>query len=63
MDTNEKAILFDLLRSLMGYVEDGSDTTVSLCQDDATRYYVCTVGKKSYYGESLKQAIEAAINV
>lgn len=48
------------LRELMGYVQNGSDTTVSLFQDDATRDYILRVGKKRYWGHSLENVIEKA---
>ena len=48
------------LRELMGYVQDGSDTTVSLFQDDATMDFMLRVGKKTYWGLSLENVIEKA---
>lgn len=58
------------LRQLMGYVENSSETTVKLFQDDATKTYVVKVGveskfskaPRSYYGTSLNAAIQAAID-
>ena len=48
------------LRKLMGYVQNGSDETVSLFQDDATMDYMLRVGKKTYWGLSLENVIEKA---
>jgi hypothetical protein len=42
----------------MGYVENGTDTTVKIFQDDATRECFVVVGKKSYFGPSFQQALE-----
>jgi len=50
------------LRKLMGYIENSSETTVKLSQDDATGSYFTTVGKKYYYGQSLYHAIDQAIS-
>lgn len=55
----------DGLRELCGYVENGSDTVVTIFQDDATREWVVKVGNKTftrYYGESMIQALDAAIS-
>jgi hypothetical protein len=50
------------LRELCGYVEDGSDTKVTLLQDDATRTWFCGVGQHSYFSENgFIAAIDAAI--
>lgn len=48
------------LRKLMGYVQNGSDETVYLFQDDATMDYILRVGKKTYWGFSLENVIEKA---
>ena len=48
------------LRKLMGYVQNGSDETVSLFQDDATMDYMLHVGNKTYWGLSLENVIEKA---
>jgi hypothetical protein len=58
-----KAMAFTKLRKLLGYIENGTDTTVKFCQDDATRKYIVKIGNKhgTYYcGDSLELAIEAA---
>ncbi len=48
------------LRELMGYVQNGSETKVSLFQDDATMDFMLRVGKKTYWGLSLENVIEKA---
>ena len=48
------------LEELMGYVQNGSDETVSLFQDDATMDFMLRVGKKTYWGLSLENVIEKA---
>lgn len=49
------------LRGLLGYVQNGTSTTVTLSQDDATYDFDVKVGKRSYYNRSFTQAIDAAI--
>lgn len=49
------------LKRLCGYVQDGSDTTVSLAQDDATRSYLIQVGKTTYHGTSFEEALAKAM--
>jgi len=49
------------LQELCGYVQDGSQTTVKLWQDDATRTYHVTIGKVSYCGNSFSEALDKAI--
>lgn len=60
----QKVTAFTKLRELLGYVENGTDTTVALFQDDATHNYIVKIGHikngKHYYGDSLELAIEAA---
>jgi len=59
---------FNSLRKLMGYVQNSSETVVTLSQDDVTKTYVVKVGAdsmfrvkpRSYYGDSLIEAIAAA---
>ena len=52
------------LRKLMGYVENGSDQTVELFQDDATRDFFVKTGayrkENSYWDHSLHEAIQKA---
>lgn len=49
------------IRCLMGYVGDGSNETVTLFQDDATRDYFIKVGAKSYHGSTLSEAVKKAV--
>jgi len=54
------------LRRLCGYVENGSDTSVSMFQDDATREWFVRVGspqrgKMPFHGTSMGAALDAAI--
>lgn len=49
------------VRKLCGYVENGSDTTVSIGQDDATREWQAKVGKKAYHAGSFEDALIEAI--
>jgi hypothetical protein len=49
------------LRELMGYVEDGSDSTVRLFQDDATKNFFVKVSKRSWFGSSFREAIDESI--
>ena len=59
--TARKAVqTLESLRKLMGYVQNGSDETVSLFQDDATMDYMLRVGKKTYWGLSLENVIDKA---
>lgn len=44
MTTEQRANAFQQLRELCGYVENGTCTKVSLCQDDATKYWYVTIG-------------------
>ena len=54
------------LRALLGYVEDGSDTSLAIGQDDATKTFYLRIGRPSdpwtkvYYAGSLKGVIDAA---
>lgn len=61
MSQETDALRFRKLRELCGYVENGSDTVVTIFQDDATRDWVCKVGNKRYWGRSMEAAIDAAI--
>lgn len=57
----KKAELFDMIRNLMGYVENGTDTSVTLFQDDATRWFTVAIGRsherKGESAPSLEEAI------
>lgn len=44
------ALKWEKLIELCGHLQDGSQTTVKLYQDDATRTAHITVGKVSYFG-------------
>lgn len=49
------------IRKLMGYVENGTETTVKLFQDDATKDFFVQVGSKvgSYaYGKTFSEVID-----
>lgn len=49
------------LIDLCGYVQNGSDVTVKLFQDDATRtWFVCS-GKRSWFADTPRKAIDAAM--
>lgn len=54
------------LRALLGYVEDGTDTSVTIGQDDATKVFYLRIGRPSdpwtkvYYMGSLKGVIDQA---
>ena len=48
------------LRDLCGYVQNATDTVVTIFQDDATHDFIVKVGKKSYHGASINVAFEAA---
>jgi len=49
-----------MLRDMLGYVANGSSTSVTICQDDATNNWSVTVGKRSYHHHSLEAALRAA---
>lgn len=54
--------LIDGLKRLCGYVENGTDRSVTIFQDDATREWMVRVGKQwPSHGNSMRQALEAAI--
>lgn len=61
LTTKEKAELFDSIRFLCGYVENGTDSTVSIGQDDATRDWVVRVGKRRYHATGFVMALREAI--
>ena len=48
------------LRILCGYVENATDTTVKVGQDDATRDWFVNVGRSHYHGTSMEEAFEQA---
>ena len=49
------------LRDILGHVENGTDSVVSIFQDDATREWVVKVSSKGYYGPTFADALDAAI--
>lgn len=57
----KKAELFDMIRNLMGYIENGTDTSVTLFQDDTTRGFTVAIGRshqrKGESAPSLEEAI------
>lgn len=60
-DVIRKAEMFDMIRNLMGYVENGTDTSVTLFQDDATRWFTVAIGcsheRKGESAPSLEETI------
>ena len=63
MTDKDKAQAYDNLRKALGYVQNGTDTSVRICQDDATRSFVVRVGKncpKAYVSDSLFGALQEA---
>ena len=48
------------IRRMCGYVENGSDATVKIFQDDATRSWIVRVGNRWWHGPSMNDAIDAA---
>ena len=60
----KKAELFDQLRSLMGYVQNGSDGIITLFQDDATMDYFIkhhALGRKEHDWMESAASLESAI--
>lgn len=55
--------ILDGLRHLCGYVENGTDCTVKIYQDDATKTWHVVVGKSTNWfdGDSMSQALRKAI--
>lgn len=56
----QQASYFCKLRAIVGYVQNASDVTVTIFQDDATRTYHISVGKRRYWGDSFEEAIDNA---
>lgn len=53
------------LRELMGYVQDGSHTTVSVGQDDATMEFILSAGRgpgRWWHGPSLENVLDQAVD-
>lgn len=57
----KKAEMFDMIRNLMGYIENGTDTSVTLFQDDATRWFTVAVGRSHERKGESAPSLEAAI--
>lgn len=49
------------LRKLCGYLQNGSDVTVKLSQDDACHTYHLYVGKTMYWGNSFEECVDKAM--
>lgn len=49
------------IRALMGYIQNGTGTTVTLWQDDVTGEFTVTVGAKTYHATGFLRALDAAI--
>jgi hypothetical protein len=65
MATMTDTELVDGLQRLMGYVQNGSDTTVSMFQDDATHTYHVKIGRAplgpTFWGSTMRDALQMAI--
>lgn len=48
------------LRICLRLAQNGSNTTVSIAQDDATRVFTVRVGNQLYWGDSLFDALQNA---
>lgn len=48
------------LRICLGFVDNASNATVRISQDDATRAFVVHVGNRSYWGKDLFDALQEA---
>jgi hypothetical protein len=48
------------LRKCLGYIENGTHASVTICQDDATREWVVRVDKESYVSRGLSGALSLA---
>jgi len=55
------AIRYRQLKELMGHLQDGSQTDVLLCQDDATGATIVKVDKRTFWGGTLDSAIDDAV--
>jgi hypothetical protein len=56
-----KESAFQALRKLMGYTQDGSQTTVTLWQDDATGDFFVRAGKQEYHGQTFTKVFDQII--
>lgn len=53
----QKDDTLDNLRDCLGYVQNGTNETVTICQDDATYEYVVKIGGRMYHSRSLSDAL------
>lgn len=60
-DVIRKAEMFDMIRNLMGYIENGTDTSVTLFQDDATRWFTVAIGRSHERKGESAPSLETAI--
>lgn len=56
----------DALRAMCGHVEDGSDETIAIFQDDATHEWCLRIGsvlkaKQRFYAPTFEGVIDAAL--
>lgn len=56
-----ESISFKQLHRIAGYVEAGEGCTVSYGQDDATKSWIVSVGKKAFRDSTLAGAFEKAL--
>lgn len=57
---HEDAERFAAIERMCGAVENGSDETVQIHQDDATRGWIISVGKNWWHGGTMRSAIDEA---
>jgi hypothetical protein len=50
---------FNTIRELMGYIQDGSHSTVTLYQDDATGCFTISVGNQHDYGSNFNSLVDS----
>lgn len=60
-ELSRKAAMFDKIRDLMGYVQNGTDTSVTLFQDDATQWFSVAIGRSHERKGESAPSLEAAI--
>ena len=56
------ALNFKMLRAFMGHVENSSQRTIMLFQNDATREYYLQIGLDYFTGASLQDCINKAVD-
>lgn len=54
---------WEILLGLCGYIQDGSDTKVSLFWDDVTRTAHIQVGEQQFWGNSFEEALGKATGI